>query len=48
MTLLTESVVDQTDHFAAAFVHGNVAYANEVDNDNDILMLLQRLQCKFG
>ena len=26
MTLYTESVADQTDHFADAFVHENVVY----------------------
>ena len=27
MTLYTESVADQTDHFANVFVHENVAYS---------------------
>ena len=30
MTLCTESVADQTDHFADAFVRENVAYGYEV------------------
>ena len=30
MTLFTESVVDQTDHFADAFVHEKVAYVDDV------------------
>ena len=31
MTMYTESVVDQTDHFADAFVRENVAYGNMYD-----------------
>ena len=30
MTLYTESVADQTDHFAVVFVRENVAYRNDV------------------
>ena len=30
MTLPTESVANQTDHFADAFVHENVAYGYDV------------------
>ena len=30
MTLYAESAVDQTDHFAAAFVHENVAHGYDV------------------
>ena len=30
MTLYTESVTDQTDHFADVFVHENVAYGYDV------------------
>ena len=30
MTLYTESVADQTDHFANAFVHENITYGYDI------------------
>ena len=30
MTLYTDSIADQTDHFADAYVHENVAYGYDV------------------
>ena len=30
MTLYTESIEDQTDHFTDAFVHENIAYGSDV------------------
>ena len=40
MTLYTESVVDQTDHFANVFVRENIAY------DCDVVKTLWRLKYK--
>ena len=49
MMLYTESVEDQTDHFADAFVRVNVAYSYDVmtfksTQPMDNLMFLQRFQ----
>ena len=36
MTLYTESVADQTDHFAVAFIRKNVVYGYDVALNNII------------
>ena len=44
MILCTESVVDQTDHFAGVFVRENFAYGYNVRKFNAILF--REIQCK--
>ena len=39
MMLYTESIADQTDHFADAFIRVNFTYGYDVRKKRDILML---------
>ena len=48
MTLHTESVADQTDHFAEVFVRENVAYGYEVvtfESTKPTPFLFREIQC---
>ena len=49
MTLYTESVADQTDHFADVFVRENVAYGCDVvtfESTQPTPFCLKKIQCK--
>ena len=46
MTLYTESVADQTDHFADVFVCENVAYGYDVRKYTADAILFREIQCK--
>ena len=46
MTLYTESVADQTDHFAVVFVSENVAYSYDVGKYTTDAILFREIQCK--
>ena len=46
MTLFTESVADQTDHFADVFVRENVAYGYEVRKYTADANLFREIMCK--
>ena len=52
MTLYTESIADQTDHFANVFVRENVAYVYDVVQHYDVrkykgnTILFREIQCK--
>ena len=49
MTLYTESVADQTDHFAVVFVRENVAYGYDVvtfENTQPTPFCFREIQCK--
>ena len=52
MTLYTESVADQTDHYAAVFVRENVAYGHDVvttlwrSKVKADAILVREIQCK--
>ena len=45
--LYTESIADQTDHFADVFVRENVAYGYDVRKDTaDAILFFKEIQCK--
>ena len=46
MTLYTERVGDQIDHFANVFVHENVAYGYDVRKYTADAILIREIQCK--
>ena len=46
MTLYTESVTDQTDHFADDFVRENVVYGYDVQKYTADAILLREIKCK--
>ena len=46
MTLYTESIADQTDHFADAFVRENVVYGYDVRKFTANAILFREIQCK--
>ena len=46
MTLYTERIADQTDHFADVFVRENVAYGYDVRKYTADAILLREIQCK--
>ena len=46
MTLYTESITDQTDHFAHDFVRGNDVYGYDVQKYTAGAILLREIMCK--
>ena len=46
MTLYTERIADQTDHFADVFVRENVAYGYDVRKYTADAILFREIQCK--
>ena len=46
MTLYTESVTDQTDHFAHDFVCDHVVYGYDVQKYTADTILLREIKCK--
>ena len=46
MTLYTECIADQTDHFAHVFVRENFAYGYDVRKYTTDAILFRKIQCK--
>ena len=46
MTLYTENIADQADHFADVFVRKNVAYGYDVRKYTADAILFREIQCK--
>ena len=46
MTLYTERIEDQSDHFADVFVRENVAYGYDVRKYTADAILFRKIQCK--
>ena len=46
MSLYTESLADQTDHFVDVFVRENIAYGYDVGKYTADAILFREIQCK--